>query len=291
MTLPAGLHTDISEAVYHADPCPEPSLSRSVAKLLIERTPRHAFKAHPRLSPPTDAEPAEEKFDLGTAAHSMLLGRGKGIVALPFKDWRTDAAKAKREAVRAAGMVPLLTAQYERAAAMCAAVNEQLADLGLAHLFREEHGRGEVVATFNDPVAGWTRVLIDWLTGDMHVWDVKTTDIPLSPETIGRHCASMGYEFQQAFYERVLVGLYPELKGRLKFNFLFIETRDPHAVMPVQLPNDAMAKGRRQVAVACQMWRECKERGSWPLFAPGVVVAEYPPWQIAGFDDYSDGRS
>ena len=51
MTLPAGLHLGVIEAEYHADPAPEPSLSRSLAHTLLTRSPRHAWQAHPRLNP------------------------------------------------------------------------------------------------------------------------------------------------------------------------------------------------------------------------------------------------
>ena len=49
--LDAGIH-DIPPREYHADPCPAPSLSRSIAKLLVERSPAHAYAAHPRLGGP-----------------------------------------------------------------------------------------------------------------------------------------------------------------------------------------------------------------------------------------------
>ena len=45
------IHTDISAEAYHADPAPEPSLSSSVAKILVNLSPAHARIAHPRLNP------------------------------------------------------------------------------------------------------------------------------------------------------------------------------------------------------------------------------------------------
>jgi len=58
---------------YHLDKSNNPpSLSRSVAHILLTQTPYHAWLAHPRLNP--DYMPDEDsKFDIGTATHAMLL--------------------------------------------------------------------------------------------------------------------------------------------------------------------------------------------------------------------------
>ena len=42
----AGIYTLSAEA-YHADPCPEPSLSASIANVLLQRSPAHARIQHP----------------------------------------------------------------------------------------------------------------------------------------------------------------------------------------------------------------------------------------------------
>src|SRR3972149_4631152 len=54
---------------YIRDPAPEPSLSASVAHLLLTRSARHAWLAHPRLNPAWAPE-ATEQTDLGTLAHA-----------------------------------------------------------------------------------------------------------------------------------------------------------------------------------------------------------------------------
>ena len=40
---------DMPEADYHKDPSPTPSLSSSIAKLLVNESPYHAYRQHPRL--------------------------------------------------------------------------------------------------------------------------------------------------------------------------------------------------------------------------------------------------
>lgn len=286
-----GLYLDIPESDYHADPIVEPSASRSILKILYERTPRHASANHPRL-PHFQREDKEDKFSLGTAVHSTILNRGAKIVECPFDSWRTNDSKAMRESAKLAGKVPLLTDQVERVHAMNAAILAQLGDFPeLAGAFDPAFGVPESMAAYIDPVAGWTRVLIDWLGKDLAVTDLKTTDIPLSEEKLGRHCDSMGYEWQHAITERALTHLYPELRGRFQMTFLFAETKYPHAIMPIRLPNDAIARGRHHVAEAMRKWAECKAANNWPAFSGEVKTVDYPPWGIAGYDEYMESEN
>lgn len=282
-----GLYTEFPEKDYHADPCPEPSASRSILKLIHERTPRHAHFAHPRLNPDFE-EKEDSKFDLGTAVHSTLLKRGKNIVEVNAPDWRTDRAKMMRDAARVAGKVPLLTEQLERVDAMNTAIFKQLPDFGLERLFNPEFGQPEVMAAWIDKVGGWSRILIDWLETDLTIWDVKTTDVPLSLENLGRHMSGMGYEWQDGLYKRGLVNLFPELAGRVRFNFLFVETKPPHAILPVRLPNDAIAKGAANVESAMKKWAACKASDNWPAFSGDIQTVDYPPWAIADYMEYQE---
>src|SRR5215831_16517159 len=93
-----GIYRDMPSEEYFTDPCPEPSLTQSIAKLLIARSPAHAKCAHPRLRDPAaeEDEPAE-RYDkakaIGTAAHLMMIGRGKDLDIAPFNSWRKDEAK------------------------------------------------------------------------------------------------------------------------------------------------------------------------------------------------------
>ncbi len=49
MTLAQGIHLSVPSAVYFADPAAQPSLTQSIAKILIEKSPLHAWHEHPRL--------------------------------------------------------------------------------------------------------------------------------------------------------------------------------------------------------------------------------------------------
>src|SRR5262245_44641936 len=111
-----GIYFDFPTAAYFADPCPAPSLTQSIAKILLERSPLHAWHAHPRLNP--DYKPDDDtKFDIGNVAHKLMIGRGKDIEQLPekYEDWRTKDAKQWREAAASQGKLAVLGHQYQRA--------------------------------------------------------------------------------------------------------------------------------------------------------------------------------
>lgn len=79
--ITAGVHRIEAEA-YHADPAPLPSLSATLAKVITSKSPLHAWHACRRLNP--DFRPVERKtFDIGTAAHRAVLGRGSDYVEIP----------------------------------------------------------------------------------------------------------------------------------------------------------------------------------------------------------------
>ena len=100
---------EIPADAYHADPTIEPSLSASVANVILSHSPLHAWAKHPRLNP--DFEPEEKpQFDLGSAAHNMVLRQNfwrEEIAVVEAQDWKTKAAKEARETARAAGRHPV----------------------------------------------------------------------------------------------------------------------------------------------------------------------------------------
>src|SRR4051812_33404504 len=161
MITTAGIYTDISAADYHADPCPTASLTQSIAKVLLAKSPLHAWHAHPRLNPDYQHDDAT-KFDVGNIAHKMLLGRGKEIVVIEgFDDWRTKAAKDQREEAAAAGKLAVLGKHAARADRMAIAAREQLELRGVGDLFGAT-GNSEVVIAWQEGKI-WLRQMIDWL--------------------------------------------------------------------------------------------------------------------------------
>ena len=101
---------EIPATEYHADPCPEPSLSASVARTLIDRSPLHAWMQHPRMAGQQDRESQATRMSLGTAAH---CGNPSGRLGLHrVSSMPTASARKRREKQRdriiESGGTPLL---------------------------------------------------------------------------------------------------------------------------------------------------------------------------------------
>ena len=121
-----GVYNDVSESAYHADPCPEPSLSSGIIKTLNTRSPRHAWQAHPRLNPGY-AEIHKTAYDIGHAAHALRLHDDRGIVIIDAKSYQTNDAKAQRDQAYIDGKVPVLADKMAQLVEMYVAGDHQLA--------------------------------------------------------------------------------------------------------------------------------------------------------------------
>ena len=84
---------EMPEADYHADPVAGGSLSSSVARHILARTP--AEVAYER-----DHPVHKDAYDLGTVVHKALLGIGPEIVEVDADSWQTKAARQARDEAR-----------------------------------------------------------------------------------------------------------------------------------------------------------------------------------------------
>lgn len=274
---------DLREDSYHADPCPEPSLSGSLIKILANRSPRHAWACHPRLNPDFEREHSDT-FDLGSAFHSLILGKGRELVPLDFKDWRTQAAKDARTAYREQGLIPLLHEQFDRAQSIASAVRVQVPlweELHLAmsagipertYIWQEETPFGPV----------WCRCMVDWTSqhGNLHP-DWKTTATGAGPEEWGaKTCWNLDAHIQAAWNARALksAGLVqPELF------FAVAETDFPHVLACMKPAPVAIAMANRDIERALLTFAWCKSKNFWPGYRNQMAWIEPPPWKEKGF--------
>jgi hypothetical protein len=273
-----GIYRDFPEADYFADPCSAPSLTQSIAKILIERSPLHAWYAHPKLNPDFQYDD-DTKFDVGNVAHKLLIGRGKDIVTLDFDDWRTNAAKKAREAAAAEGKVAVLAKKVRIAEALVRAARDGCDAAGCSDAFEPGKGSGEVVIAWKEPTGFWCRSMIDWLSTDqLTIYDLKTTAMSVAPHAVGRMMVAVGWDIQAAMIERGLNALDPNGAGRRKFRFVAQEDDLPHAVIVCELSEAVMTMGRKKLAMAMAIWDFCFANDRWPGYATEIVRPEYPGW-------------
>ncbi len=282
-----GIFYDIAANDYFSDPCPEPSLTQSIAKILIAQTPLHAKMAHPRLAPPSDGDESEKYVKaqaIGNAAHLILIGRGKTLEIIDADNFTTKAARERRDEASADGKTPILEKHYLIAHEMTLAARLQLGQIeGCETSFKEGHGAGEVVAACKDG-GMWLRTMIDWLSPDnREVWDHKTTGQSVSPYVIGRKMADDGWDVQAAMIERILDALDSKNAGRRKFRFVCQENEPPFALTVSELAEGPLTIGRKKLQYAINAWREAMTTGIWPSYPPRIILPEYPGYAEASW--------
>ena len=85
---------EIPATEYHADPCPEPSLSASVARTLIDRSPLHAWMKHPKLGgQQEEITGAQAVSGIGCSLRDPGGRLGFGIRFIDKDSFRTKAAR------------------------------------------------------------------------------------------------------------------------------------------------------------------------------------------------------
>ena len=283
---------NIDEADYHADPAPEPSLSHSVADILLSRCPKAAWWSHPRLNP-TFERKEDPKFDKGHVAHRLLLGKGTKFKIIQAEDYRTKLAQMERDTIRSAGFVPILGHQYENALAMTTEARRLLPSFD-AYAFNQQFGEFELCALTEDVAGCWSRALIDFYghktPGGVVCWDYKTTSGSANPAMLTPHASRMGWALQAAFQERILVQLKPALAGRISFRFFVQENEPPYLCSVVSPDGAAMTLAHKMVAAALAIWAKCLKTGVWPGYARdvrpvGVISSIEAAWILRELDD------
>lgn len=271
--LSPGIHDGIEAADYHSDPCPEPSLSGSIAIPLVHRSPRHAWHKHPRLNPSAEQDQSN-RLDLGSVAHELLLGTGGGVAVIAADDYRSKDAREQRDAARAVGKTPVLGHVHVQAIAMADAARSFLD----AALPQWRNGKPEQVLIWREGDA-WCRGMVDWLTDDCRtVIDYKTTSSSARPEDAERSLFDLNYHLKAAFYERGLDVLMPDGTGRRRFLFLFQETEAPFECSLIAMSEGAMTIGRKQATYAIRRWRQCMTSNDWPGYGIAAHSAVAPSW-------------
>lgn len=273
---------NLAEDSYHADPCPEPSLSGSLIKALLKRSPRHAWEMHPRLNLELERKESAT-FDMGSAFHKLILGKGKELAPLDFKDWKTDAAKAARKAAYARGEIPLLIPQHQKATEMAQAVRAQIA--GWEELaFAMAEGVPELTLIWQEetpfgPV--WARCMLDWIPtrGDMAP-DWKSTQIGAGPDEWGAKTAwALDIEIQAAWNRRAM----RKVLGRnIDLFFAVAEIEAPHALACMRPSHASVAMADRQIEGAIASWGWCLKNNRFPGYRREMAWIEMPAWKERG---------
>lgn len=284
-----GIH-DIPADQYHLDPCPEPSLSASIAKVLLQQSPWHAKLEHKRLTPPAPDAESDDKaaFDIGKVFHAMLTGEASKLVVIdpedyPSKDgnvpagWTNQAIRAARDAAYATGQTPLLKAQHAKVEAMAATARWQIARTEeCAGMFTPGWGVYEQTLVWQEDNGVWCRARPDALShGRIVIGDLKSRARGADPESFARQIEQMGDHVQASFYRRgvrKLFGTNPH------FRFVVVEVEPPHALAVHALTPEYEDHADELVQRAIDTWGWCLRNDRWPGYSRRTHYHNPPAW-------------
>lgn len=264
------------EEEYHA----HPALSASGMKVLL-RSPKHF-----RLARTENRAPRTE-FDVGHAAHALVLGVGMPIVEFPAhllsgKNMaiQSNAAKAWEQKARDEQKVPLKPAAFQAVKRMSEAV---LANPKARRLL-EPAGWSEVSLFAQDPATGvQERGRIDRL--GPHLVDFKTA-ADISDRKVTTAIVELGYDISAAVYRSLVQLVLGYDPGPM--HLIFVEKDPPYDVRVVVLDGGWEITGEAQMRAALDEFARCSERGEWPGRdeEDGPIRSlPVPSWHLARFAD------
>lgn len=285
-----GLYPNMSAEVYHQDPWITPSLSSSLAKELLNRSPLHAWVASQRLNPDYERED-KGAFDLGTACHTLLMGDGPTIARLEFADRRTKAYKEAEAAARAEGKTPLLAADHDNALTMMDAVEAQLEMCGRPNAYNRDAVDAVECSAFavvdGTPCRARADALIYPKDGRPGVIrDFKTiggASADASPAACSKRIANLHYDLQAQHYVRTFEAAWEAHSGqpaKFVFELGLYETSNPYLGSFGELADEWADAAEERMAMARKRWNLCVETNTWPGYPATAVIFEPPVWHI-----------
>lgn len=263
---------DLTAEQYHADTT---SISSSGLRALLDPGCPAQFK-YDRDHP----APPKREFDLGHAAHKLVLGEGEELEPLDFDTYLTKAAKQARDEAREAGAVPLLTHEWDQVQAMADMIRRHPIAGGL---FAPGTGRAELSLYWTDKATGVRcRVRPDWLkelTGLALAVDYKTCR-DASPQGVSRAIKDHSYHQQDAFYtDGIWAALQP---ADVRFVFVFQSKTAPYLITVRELTDQDRDIGRARNERALRLYAECESTGIWPDWTGPVTEIPQigmPTWE------------
>lgn len=265
MITDPGIYADVPEGDYHSGAATSfYSLSCSDCKVL-------ARPGGPALWQwqHTHPEPPKAVFDVGSSAHSLILGTGPDIVCVDG-EWRSKEKKAEVAKWRQQGVLPLHTKDYQAVFGVYSAVihHRLAADL----LEACPHREASAYARHGDM---WLRCRFDAI-GPEGIVDLKTVQAGAAdPAVFIRKAIDLGWHQQAAWYRDMAAEL-GVTDG--PFRFVAVEKTSPHLVSVIELDEATEQLGREANHAAISTWQQCRALDEWPGYAQCIHTISAPPW-------------
>lgn len=275
----SGAYKDLPMAVYHGDCCVGPSVSSTVLRAVEQRSLRHGWMAS-HLNPDREESP-KDAFRLGTALHSLSFEGAlspKYFAISKYDEFRTNEAKAWRDAQINAGRTVLKQKDLKIVKDMCEALLEEPA---IQQGLFDEKGEVETSVFHKDEETGlWLKVRPDVVPVNPVLVDLKTT-ADASRRAVERNVIDYGYHMQLALAAEVIekvVGTPIE-----ECWLVMIEKEAPHTVVFAEIDMDLVAWGRVLNRAAMRKFADCLAKGTAAKHFPktyrdGELTIRTPQW-------------
>lgn len=265
---------EMSLADYVADPCPQPSFNTSMAVAILTQSPLHAKMQNRRLNPNAEREESS-RMDLGTIAHALLLEEdGSKVVEIEADDWRTKAAKEKRDEARAAGKIPVLVDDLRSVRKMVEVAQHFMMGSDLCEDWLS--AKAEQTLVWRDAEGFWCRSRPDKLTPDYRIYfDYKSTG-SAHPAAFVKTAINQGYDLQVALG---IQGVKTLTHGeKCTAVFLVQEIDAPYACSLVTLSPMFTTIAEERLFRAQEKWRACLQFNEWPGYPSRLATVDPPGW-------------
>lgn len=284
--ITAGIYNGMPFSRYNADPCVAPSLRSSIANIILQQTPRHAWGSHPRLNPSFAKVPSARQ-NLGSAAHALILGRNlQDIELIKADSFRTDAAKKQRDKAIEAGRIPLLEKEIERLREMEKVIRLE-AD-AVPELKQFKIGKIEQTLIWSEVIEGqeiWLRARPDWLHFPDHklIISYKTAKDAEPEKFVRTQIAQNGYDVQAAME----CSFFQERYEKTPMYIWIVQEIDEPFVCSFIGYGEAMREiAEEKLAHAKRIWAKCMRENSWPAYKQQVAWASPPAFVVNQWQEY-----
>ena len=267
----------IPEAEYHADPVEGGSLRSSIAHTALTRSALHAKTE-------LDASPVDKRqFDMGKAAHAIILEGEDNAVVLDVDSFNTKAARAARDAAYDAGKTPQKRSDWDDVRRMRDAFFEQIVRQEDGAAFLADDAESEYSVVWDDngqmcrarydrfsPAAGF-------------IYDLKSAGGSAEPAAWTKTNMWTRPAFQAGFYCRGAMNLRL-LPKRPTYRWLVQEIKPPYALTVCAMDPQGEEIADEMAARAIAYWSQCERANSFPGYPPVTAHVETPPWIHADWE-------
>jgi hypothetical protein len=244
-------------------------LHQSTANTILRYDPLQAWLEHPELG--GKERDSSAAMDRGDIVHGLLLG-GAQFEVIDAKDFRTNVAKAARDAARKAGKIPIIKPKLDElqdAADACRLALKE-AGIDLEKYLREHY----IEWTSPDGVlCAGTLDALDRTT----IIDVKVSE-SAHPKKFASKVYDFGYDIQAAAYTEALDENEPDQAGRRQYIWAVVEPEPPHRCLVRPIGSAYLEMGQRRWKRAKAIWAQCLETDIWPDYTEGTEAIDPPPY-------------